>query len=68
VDNNTLATVKREIQRAGNPMPAVGISMEAARVDNGILFDSLASEVALEQPEIGITDRNIPLDNNCTED
>jgi hypothetical protein len=49
-------------------MPAVGISVEAARVDNGILFDSLASEVALEEPEIGSTDRNIPLDNNCTED
>jgi hypothetical protein len=28
----------------------------------------LASEVALEKPEIGITHPNIPIDNNCTDD
>jgi hypothetical protein len=28
----------------------------------------LASEVALEEPEIGSTDPNIPIDNNCTYD
>jgi len=34
VYNNTLATVKHQIQQAENPTPAVVISMEAARVDN----------------------------------
>jgi hypothetical protein len=52
VYNNTLATVKRQIQPAENPIPAVVISVEAARVDNAILPDYLASEVALEEPEI----------------
>jgi len=42
--------------------------MEAARVDNAILLDYLTSEVALEEPEIGSTDPNIPIDNNCTDD
>jgi len=68
VYNNTLATVKRQIQQAGNPTPAVVISVEAARVDNAILLDYLASEVALEEPEIGSTDQNIPVDNSCTDD
>jgi hypothetical protein len=68
VYNNTLATVKRQIQQAGNPTPAVVISMEAARVDNAILLDYLTSEVALEEPEIGSTGPNIPIDNNCTDD
>jgi len=68
VYNNTLATVKRQIQQAENPTPAVVISVEAARVDNDILPDYLASEVALEEPEIGTTDPNIPIDNNCTDD
>jgi hypothetical protein len=67
VYNNTLTTVKRQIQKAENPTPAVVISMDAARVDNAILLDYLASEVALEEPEIGSTDRNIPIDNNCTD-
>jgi len=66
--NNTLATVKRRIQQAENPTPAVVISVEAARVDNAILLDYLASEVALEEPEIGSTDPNILIDNNCTDD
>jgi len=46
----------------------VVIRVEAARVDNAILFDYLTSEVALEEPEIGSTDPNIPIDNNCTND
>jgi hypothetical protein len=46
----------------------VVISVEAARVDNAILLVYLASEVALEEPEIGSTDPNIAIDNNCTDD
>jgi hypothetical protein len=65
---NTLATVKRQIQQAENPTPAVVISMEAACVDNAILLDYLSSEVALEEPEIGSTDPHIPIGNNCTDD
>jgi len=68
VYNNTLATVKRQIQKAENPTPAVVISVEAVRVDNAFLVDYLTSEVALEEPEIGSTDPNIPTDNNCTDD
>jgi hypothetical protein len=68
VYNNTHATVKHQIQQAENPTPAVVISVEAARVDNAILLDYLASEVAFEEPEIGSTDPNIPIDNDCTDD
>jgi hypothetical protein len=68
VYNNTLATVECQIQQAENPTPAVVLSMEAAQVDNAILLDCLASDVALEEPEIGSTDPNIPIDNNCTDD
>jgi hypothetical protein len=68
VYNNTLATVKRQIQQAENPTPAVVISVEAARLDNAILLDYLASKVALEEPEIASTDPNIPIANNCTYD
>jgi hypothetical protein len=68
VYNDTLATVKRQIQQAENPTPAMVISVEAARVDNAILLDHLSSTVALEEPEIGSTDRNIPIDNNCMDD
>jgi hypothetical protein len=42
--------------------------MEAAYVDNAILLNYLASEVALEKPELGSTDPNILIDNNCTDD
>jgi len=66
--NNTLATVKRQIQQAEDPTPAVVISMEAARVDNAILLDYWTSKVAIEEPEIGSTDPNILKDNNCTHD
>jgi len=68
VYKNTLPTVKRQIQQAENPTPAVVISVEAARADNAILLDCLTSEVALEEPQIGSTDPNIPIDNNCTDD
>ena len=68
VYKNTLATVNCQIQQAENPTPAVVISTEAAHVDNAILHDYLTSEVALEEPEIGSTDPNIPIDNNCTDD
>jgi len=65
---NTLATVKRQIQQAENPTPAVVISVEAVRVHNAILLHYLASKVALEEPEIGSTDPNIPIDTNCMDD
>jgi hypothetical protein len=68
VYNNTLATVKHLLQQAENPTPAVVNSVEAARVDNALLLDYLASDVALEEPVIGSTDPNIPIDNNCTDD
>jgi hypothetical protein len=68
VYNNTLATVKCQIQQAENPTPAVVISVEAARVVNAILLDYLASKMALEEPEIGSSDPNILIDNNCTDD
>jgi hypothetical protein len=67
VYNNTLATVKRQIQQAENPAPAVVISVEAVRVDNPILVDYLTSEVALEEPTIGSTDSNILIDNTWTD-
>jgi hypothetical protein len=66
--NNTLATVKRQIQQAENPTPAVVISIEAARIDNAILLGYLTSELAIEEPDIGSTDPDIPIDNNCTDD
>jgi len=50
VYNNTHATVKRQIQQAENPMPAMVISVEAACVDNAILLDRLTPELALEEP------------------
>jgi len=68
VYKNTLATVKRQIQQAENPTPAVVISVEAAHVANAILLHYLTSEVALEEPEIRSTDPNIPIANNCTDD
>jgi hypothetical protein len=68
VYNNTLATVKHQIQQAENPTPAMVISVEAALVDNAILLVYLTSKVALEEPEIGSPDPNIPIDNNSTDD
>jgi len=68
VYKNILATVKRQIQHAENPTPAVVINVEAARVDNAILLDYLTFQVTLEKPEIGCTDPNVLIDNNCTGD
>jgi hypothetical protein len=68
VYNNTLAKISCQIQQAENLTPAVVISVEAGRVDNAILLDYLPSEVALENHEIGSTDPNIPIDNNCMHD
>jgi len=67
VYNNTLATVKRQIQQTENPTPSMVISVKAGLVDNSILLYYLASEVALGEPGIGSTDPNIPIDNNCTD-
>jgi len=68
VYNITLVPVKRQIQQAENPTPAAVISTEAARIANAILLDYLTSEVALEEPEIGSTDPNIPIDHNCMDE
>jgi len=68
VYNNTLATVKCLIKVSENPTPAVVFSVDAARVENAIHHDYLASKVALEQPEIGSIDSNIPRYNNSTDD
>jgi len=68
VYNNTLASVKRQIQQEENPTPAVVISVEAAHVDSAILPDDLTSEVALVEPEVGSTDPIIQIDNNCMDD
>jgi len=67
VYNNSLATVKHRIQQAENPTPAAVISVHAAGIDNAIFLDSLDSEVGLEEPEIGSTDPNIPINNNCSD-
>jgi hypothetical protein len=66
--NNTLATVKREIHQAENPTSAVVIRVEAARVDNAILPGYLTYRVMVEEPEIGSTHPNILIANNCTDD
>jgi len=68
VYNNTIATVLRQIQPAENSTPAVVISTEAVSVGNVIVLVNMTSEVALEKPEIGCTDQNIPMDTNCTDD
>jgi len=68
VYRNTLATVKHQIHQAENPTPVVVISTEAVHVENAIFLDYLTSKVALEEPEIGSTDPNIPIHNNCTDD
>jgi len=40
------------------------MSVQAAHDDNAIFHDYLTSEVALEEPEVGSTHPNIPIDNN----
>jgi hypothetical protein len=68
VYNNTLATVKRQTRQVENPKAALVITVEAARIDTTILLDYLTSEVALEEPQVGSTDSNISIDNNCMDD
>jgi hypothetical protein len=68
VHNITLSTVKHQIQQVENTKIPMVISVEAARVDNAILLEYLTSEVAVEEPVIRGTDRNIPMDNICTDD
>jgi hypothetical protein len=68
VYNNTLDTVKPQIQQVLTVTPARVITVEAEGVDNSHLLDYLTSELALEESEIGSTDSNIPMDNNCTYD
>ena len=68
VYNNTLATAKHQMQHAENPTPAVVLRVEAARVDNAILLDYLAADVALEEPETRSTDLNIRMDNSYRDD
>jgi len=63
VYKTTLLTFKRQIQQVEIPMPAEVISVEAARVDNAMLLEYLTSEVALQEPDIGSTDPNIPVEN-----
>ena len=45
-------------------MSAMVFSTEAAHVDNAILLHDLPSKVALEAPEIGSGDPNLPIGNN----
>jgi len=59
--------VKRQIQQAENPTPAMVISMEGTGVNNAILLDYLTSEVALDEPGIGRDHRIIPIDIICTD-
>ena len=68
VDNNTLTTVKHQIQQVDNPTPAMVISVDTVRVDNAILLNYLTSELALDESEIWSTDQNIPIDNHCSDD
>ena len=65
---NTLATVKCELQLAENTTLGEVISTEAAHVDIASIHDYLTSKVAFEEPEIGRNDPNIPIDNDCTDD
>jgi hypothetical protein len=65
VYKNTVVTVKRQIQKVENPTPATVNSTEAVSVYNVILVDYLTTEVALQEPEIGSTEPNIPINNNC---
>jgi hypothetical protein len=68
VYENSLATVKRQIQQVENPTAAMVISLAAASCVNAIRLDYVTSEVALDEPEIGSTYPNIPIMINCMED
>ena len=63
----TVAPVKCQIQQMENRTPGVAISMEVGYVEDTILLDYLMSKVPLEEPEIGRTDENIPIDDNCSD-
>jgi hypothetical protein len=58
---NTLVTVNRQIHQGENPMPDGVIRVEVVCADNAILHDYMTSEVALWEPEIRRTHRNIPI-------
>jgi hypothetical protein len=51
-----------------NTMQAVKISIGTVCIGNALRLDYLSSEVVLEEHEIGYTDPNIQIDNNCLED
>jgi hypothetical protein len=67
VYKRTLFTLKDQIQQAETTTPAAVISMEAAPVDCGIHQDHLIWKVELDEQEIGCTDPNILIHNNCME-
>jgi len=68
VYKDTHATFKHQIQQAANPTPTVVFSYEVGHVGIAMFLDYLTYEVALEEPEIRITDPNILIDNNNTDD
>jgi hypothetical protein len=68
VYKNTLATVKRQIDKWENPTPAVVLSLHAAGVENTIFHEDLTSDVADEEHESAGSDTNIPIAINCTND
>jgi hypothetical protein len=65
---NTLAAVKCQIQQVEIATPPVAVSVDATCVGNDILVDCLTFKAALEQPEIGSTGSNIPMDCNYNDD
>jgi len=67
VNKNTLATVKRQIQKVEDPLTAMMINVEAARIDNAILRDYMPSKAALEDHGIGRADAKIAINNHCME-
>jgi len=68
VYEHSQATVKCQIRQAENATPAMVISNTAAHIDNAIPLDTTTSKSMIEEPEIGLTDTNVPIDNNCTDD
>jgi hypothetical protein len=68
VNNNSLATVKYQIEQEEKPMPAVVITMEPARFINTLLLDYVTSKVGFVETEIKITDPHILVLNKCMDD
>jgi hypothetical protein len=68
VYNKTLAIVKRHIQQAAKQTPVGVRIVAAAGVENSILPEDFSSTVELGKRDIGSTDPDIPIDNNCTND